>query len=71
MGVYEDVLTETSTPWAPWRVVPSNNRWFTHVAVGAAVVSALKSLHADYPDIRGEKRKLLDEARTRLESEGE
>jgi hypothetical protein len=25
--VYEDALRATSTPWAPWYVVPADHRW--------------------------------------------
>ena len=37
MGAFEDALTATSTPWAPWYVIPADHKALTQalVAVGA------------------------------------
>ena len=44
MTCYEDLLQATSTQWAPWYVVPADNKWFTRLAVVATVVDALEKL---------------------------
>jgi polyphosphate kinase 2 (PPK2 family) len=31
-----DVLSRTSTDWAPWHVVPADHKWFTRIAIRAA-----------------------------------
>ena len=39
---YEAALTQCSTPYAPWHVVPANKKWFRNLAVAEAIVGALK-----------------------------
>jgi len=66
MRVYEDMIRETSTEWAPWYVVPADNKWFTRVVVAAAVIDALAGLKLDYPKLDKEKMKELAAARAAL-----
>src|SRR6266404_9900937 len=40
MDAYEEMIRETATKWAPWYVVPADNKWFTRVVVVAAVIEA-------------------------------
>ena len=63
---YEDTIRNTATPWAPWHVVPADNKWFTRVMVGAAIVDALDSLDLAYPKVDKAKQKELAEARRSL-----
>jgi PPK2 family polyphosphate:nucleotide phosphotransferase len=46
---YEDVLERTSTPNAPWFVIPSDHKWFRNLAVSKIVVEALESLKLGLP----------------------
>jgi polyphosphate kinase 2 (PPK2 family) len=66
MAAYEDMIRHTSTPWAPWYVVPADNKWFTRAVVAAAVVDALEGLDLSYPKVDAQKRKQLEEARQLL-----
>jgi PPK2 family polyphosphate:nucleotide phosphotransferase len=66
MKAYEDVIRNTSTPEAPWYVVPADNKWFTRVVVAAAVVDALGSLDLHYPKVGKEKLKELAAAKQTL-----
>ena len=47
---YEDVLSRTSTAWAPWRIIPSNHNWCRNLMVAQAIVSALEELDLRYPE---------------------
>jgi PPK2 family polyphosphate:nucleotide phosphotransferase len=67
MDTYEDMIRHTSSPEAPWHVIPADNKWFTRIAVAAAVVDALEELNLSYPEIDGEKKKELAAARKALE----
>ena len=49
MTAYEDVIRHTSTPEAPWYVVPADNKWFTRIVVAAAVIETLDALKLHYP----------------------
>jgi PPK2 family polyphosphate:nucleotide phosphotransferase len=66
---FEDVLTRTSTKYAPWHVVPADQRWFSALVVADLVVAQLKSMRLSYPPTSGDERERA-EARKALESEG-
>jgi PPK2 family polyphosphate:nucleotide phosphotransferase len=66
MKAYEDMIRNTATPYAPWYVVPADNKWFTRVVVAAAVIKTLASLKLAYPKVDKEKRKELLHARETL-----
>lgn len=46
---YEDALSKTSTKWAPWYIVPANQKWYRNYVVGSILVDSLESLHIKYP----------------------
>ena len=46
---FNRMLSHTSTPWAPWYVVPADHKWFTRLATAAAVVQALSDIDPRYP----------------------
>ena len=50
MKAYEDVLNKTSTPWAPWYIVPANRKWYRNLVVAEVLVEALKGLNMNYPE---------------------
>ena len=59
MEAYEDMICNTATDYAPWYVVPADNKWFTRVVVAAVVIDALASLNLQYPEVTAEQRKQL------------
>jgi PPK2 family polyphosphate:nucleotide phosphotransferase len=48
---YEDVLSTTSTKWAPWYIVPSDRKWFRDLVVSDRIVAALDRLRMRYPPL--------------------
>jgi PPK2 family polyphosphate:nucleotide phosphotransferase len=48
-AAYEDALTETSTEWAPWYVVPANSKWVRNIAVARMLVGILKEMNPQVP----------------------
>jgi PPK2 family polyphosphate:nucleotide phosphotransferase len=69
MHAYEELVRHTSTPDAPWYVVPADKKWFTRLVVADAVIQALESLGVDYPKIDAEKREQMAQTRAILEAE--
>jgi PPK2 family polyphosphate:nucleotide phosphotransferase len=69
MQAYQEVFNHTSTKWAPWYVVPADNKWFTHLAVAAIITEKLKEIDPQYPVVGRERRKELLVARKLLEAE--
>lgn len=47
---WEEAITETSTPAAPWLVVPAERRWARDVAVSEALRAALRAIDPAYPE---------------------
>lgn len=66
---YEDMIGHTASEYAPWYVVPADNKWFTRLVVSQAVVDALKGMNLKYPKVSGAERAALAEARKQLENE--
>lgn len=48
---YEEALGRTSTPQAPWYVVPANKKWYRNVVVATIVREALDRLKPEYPPL--------------------
>ncbi len=46
---YEDVLSKTSTEWAPWVIVPANRKWYRNLVVATILVETLEKLDMSYP----------------------
>ena len=69
MEAYEEMIRETATEYAPWYVVPANNKWYTRIVVAAAIIEALASLDLHYPKVDKEKLKELTAARKILAAE--
>ena len=66
MNAYEDMIQNTATDYAPWYVVPADNKWFTRIVVSAAIIDTLASLNLEYPRVSKEKLAELKLAREAL-----
>ncbi|WP_342234967.1 polyphosphate kinase 2 family protein [Inquilinus sp. OTU3971] len=69
MKAYEEMIRATATPHAPWHVVPADSKWFTRLAVAAAIVDAVEGLGLAYPKVEPEQADKLQAARAALENE--
>jgi len=69
MAAYEDAIRETSTPEAPWYVIPADKKWFTRLAVAGALVDALENLKLAYPRVEGAALEELEKAKAALKAE--
>lgn len=49
MSAYEEALTATSLPSAPWYVIPADRKWFRDAALMQITVEALKALDMKFP----------------------
>ena len=49
MAAYEDALTETSTEWAPWYVVPGDREWVRNTAVARLLIRTIDDLKPAFP----------------------
>jgi PPK2 family polyphosphate:nucleotide phosphotransferase len=69
MDAFEDMFNHTSTKWAPWYIVPADNKWFTRAAVADVIISKLKSLDIRYPEVSEAHMEELQKAKEILENE--
>jgi len=69
MRAYQDVFNHTSTNWAPWYVIPADNKWFTHLAVAAIITAKLKEIDPQYPTVGKEHKQEMLLAKKLFEEE--
>jgi PPK2 family polyphosphate:nucleotide phosphotransferase len=50
MQAYEDVLSKTSTDYAPWFIVPANRKWYRDLIVSSVLVETLQGLNMKFPE---------------------
>lgn len=50
MAAYEEMLTRTTTAWAPWYVIPSDQKWYRNLAIARVISQSLKELNPQYPE---------------------
>ncbi len=63
---HSEMLTHTSTEFAPWYVIPSDRKWFTRAAVANIIVARLEALDLKYPHVSAERRAQLLAEREKL-----
>jgi PPK2 family polyphosphate:nucleotide phosphotransferase len=49
MEAYQEAISQTSTEYAPWYIVPANHNWYRNLVVAEVIVEALKKLDMHYP----------------------
>ncbi len=68
-SAYEEALSATSTPWAPWYVVPADHKYTLRALVGGIVVDTIDQLDLRAPTVSAETMAALGRARTELLAE--
>jgi PPK2 family polyphosphate:nucleotide phosphotransferase len=69
MHAYSETIRETSRPEGRWYAVPADQKWFTHLAVSAAMVDAMDGLKLKVPNVTGKALKELEQARKALKAQ--
>lgn len=61
-AAYQQMLTRTSIPEAPWHVIPADHKWYARLAITELLTDALRGLDLGWPaadfDVEAEKRRL-------------
>jgi len=66
---FSEMLTHTSTEWAPWYVIPADRKWYARLAAGAVIGNALIDIDPRYPKIDKAAEERLQEIKKTLEAE--
>jgi len=69
MQVFEEAIQATSKPWAPWYVIPADNKWKMRALVSLIISETIQELDLRYPEVSEEKRQRLMEIKKQLEKE--
>lgn len=69
MDAYQDAIRGTATKSAPWHVIPADHKWFTRLAVAAAIGEKLEQLDPQFPKVDDDMRKAMAQARKVLAGE--
>jgi PPK2 family polyphosphate:nucleotide phosphotransferase len=59
MKAYEEMLSATSTDYAPWYVLPADDKWFTRLCLGAIIYFEFEKLGLEYPTVSAEQKEKL------------
>ncbi|MGC0369767.1 polyphosphate kinase 2 family protein [Microbacterium sp. SLBN-111] len=64
MDAYQVALERTSTPLAPWHVVPADRKWYARLAVQQLLIDALTDIDPQWPaadyDVATERQRLAE-----------
>ena len=66
---YEDMLSNTSTKWAPWFIIPADYKWLARSLVADIITSSILSLDIKWPSVDEQKRVAIEAAKRKLEAE--
>jgi PPK2 family polyphosphate:nucleotide phosphotransferase len=69
MEAFEEAITATSTPWAPWYVLPADHKPVMQAMVAAILVDTIDSLELSWPEVSEQARAANAEARRKLAAE--
>lgn len=69
MNCYEEAINETSKDYAPWYVLPADDKWFARVAAIQIIIDTMEKMNLKYPQLSEEDKKELKDAKKQLESE--
>ena len=68
MNAYQDMINATSKPWAPWYVIPADDKAFMRVQVAQIVQQTLSQMDLAYPGVDADQRMVLQEMGAKLRS---
>jgi PPK2 family polyphosphate:nucleotide phosphotransferase len=67
---FADMLSNTSTEWAPWHVIPADRKWFMRLSAAAVILDALMEIDPRFPEPTPEAREEMLAAKAELLAEG-
>lgn len=66
---FEEMLSNTSTEYAPWYVIPADNKWFMRALVADIITNRIEKLDLRFPTVSKEQKERLLEIKTQIENE--
>jgi PPK2 family polyphosphate:nucleotide phosphotransferase len=69
LQAYEDAINHTSTEYAPWYIIPADNKWYTRQTIARIVLGKLKQMNPSFPKISAKDAEMIQKAKYILEEE--
>lgn len=69
MSAYQDAINNTSSTFAPWYVIPADEKWFSRYFVSEVVVKTLKEINPQYPVLSENECQIISRCKELLENE--
>ncbi len=63
---YSEAISATSTEYAPWFVIPADDKWFARLAIASVIYRKFEELDLSYPTVSEAQRVALQKARLQL-----
>jgi PPK2 family polyphosphate:nucleotide phosphotransferase len=54
MTAFEEALYQCTTPWAPWYVIPADQKWYRNLVITRIIVDTIKKFNPQYPPPDGD-----------------
>ena len=67
-AAFTDMLNETSTDYAPWHVLPSDHKWFSHLSALSVLIKAMEDINPQYPTVDAAMLADLEKMKKELEA---
>jgi PPK2 family polyphosphate:nucleotide phosphotransferase len=66
---FSEMLSHTSTEWAPWHVIPADRKWFARFGAAAVLVHTLMEIDPRFPPVSKQQHQALVEVKEALEAQ--
>lgn len=66
---YEEAISATSQSYAPWFIIPADDKWYTRLAIASVIYQQFETLHIDYPAPGSVLTEQLEKAKSMLNEE--
>ena len=66
---FSQMLSATSTRWAPWYVIPADHKWFARICAAAVLAHTLIGIDPQYPEVTADRRADLLVVKGELEAQ--
>jgi PPK2 family polyphosphate:nucleotide phosphotransferase len=66
---YQEAISATSTSYAPWHIIPADDKWYTRLAIASIIYNKFNALKIDYPAMTDMQKAELLQAREQLMGE--
>ena len=63
---YTEAINRTSTEYAPWFIIPADDKWYTRTIIGNIIFKRFRQLNLSYPTVSAQFKEILQQAKQTL-----